>query len=289
MTLTGTRPIDRFGSQNNVYNPNGKGGILAATKLQQGQAIGWTAAGLLAPIGNPSPNLVIKAAGVSDKLYDNSAGASNALTALYEVGVFPFNVGAGVDALTIANLFQQVFYIDDQSVGATDGLGTRLLAGILVDFDPYGHALVQGSPSTGMGADYFTQTWQKTAADGAAATATTEFPFIVAPFAGRVAKLVAAPGAAGLTANDTNFATVILSKRTAALPGTAVPVAQFTTQTTGQAQGTGTWTAWLGAYGPAAGILATFAQGDELTLQITKGGTGVVVPIMTLQVDLLSA
>lgn len=275
---------DRFGSQNNVINPNGKAKILAAVKLQQGNAVGLTAAGWLGLVTSTG---VIKAVGVSDKLYDNTAGASGAFTALYQVGVFPFASGTGVDALTVANLWQEVFFIDANTVGATDGQGTRLSAGILVDFDDFSHPLVQMQPQTTV-PDYVPYTWQKTAADGAAATATTEFPLGYASFAGRVGKMVALPAAA-LTANDATYASIILSKRTQALPGTAVPIASFTTQTTGQALGSGSWVAWTAVIGAAAGTVAGFSQGDMLTLQITKTSTGVVVPITTFEIDLLAA
>lgn len=282
--LAVNRVIGRFGEDENVSNPIVSYGVGATFKLYGGAQVALNAAGYLQPAGTAG---ALKVIGISRKLVDNSfAGAVNGgLVAEVEVGVFPMNFpGSGADTLTIANLYEPVFAIDDNNVGATDGNATRVYAGILVGFDGAGKALVQYAPTEPI-AVYAPYTFQKTAADGAAATATSEFPFFVAPFAGKVLHLAVANGASTLTASDTNYATVIVSKRTAG--GAAVAVAQFTTQTTGQPQGTGSWAAWSNLFAPAAGILANFAQGDQITFQITKTGTGVVVPISTFEVDII--
>jgi len=281
--LTGNRVIGRFGEDENVSNPIVSYGVAAANKLWAGAQSGLNAAGWLQPAGTAG---CIKIVGVSRRLVDNTiAGNTNGgLTAEVEVGVFPMNNGAGADALTAANLYEPVFAIDDNTVGATDGSQTRAYAGVLVGFNAQGLPLVQYSPTEPI-ASYFPYTYQKTAADGTAATATAEFPLFVAPFTGKVANLKVANGGATLTANDSNYASVILSKRTAG--GAAVLVASFTTQTTGQPLGTGNWAAWQTLVGAPAGVVASFLQGDELTLQITKTGSGVTVPISTFEVDIL--
>jgi hypothetical protein len=280
--LAVNRVIGRFGEDENVSNPIVAYGVAAAAKLYAGAQVALNAAGYLVPAGTAGANKVV---GVSRRLVDNTAGIAGALTAEVEVGVFPMNIGAGVDALTIANLYQPVFAIDDNTVGATDGSASRAFAGILVGFNAQGQALVQYQPQE-LVATYFPYTWQKTAADGAAGTATAEFPFFCIPFACKVANLKIVVGGAGLTQDPNNYATIILNKRTAG--GAAVPVASATTQS-GQTNSTGTWVAWTNVYTPQAGIVATFAQNDEATLQITKSGTGVVVPICTIEVDILPA
>jgi hypothetical protein len=84
--------------------------------------------------------------------------------------------------------------------------------------------------------------------------------------------------AAALTASDTNYATFTVNKRTSAAPGTAVPIATFTTKVTG---GTGSWTAWQAvAVAVAAGTFV--APGDVITVSTAKASSGVVLPQLTL-------
>lgn len=113
----------------------------------------------------------------------------------------------------------------------------------------------------------------KTAADGAAATATSETVFgMVAPTAGGNVISVYFIPAAALTADPSNNATIQVQKRTAG--GAAVTVAQITTTTA--AGGTGNWTAWQPVL--ITVTAAAVAAGDALTFNIAKNGTGVVVP-----------
>lgn len=118
----------------------------------------------------------------------------------------------------------------------------------------------------------------KEAADAAAADATAEHGFFQAPTALTVTAVYYLPDAA-LTADDTNFATLTVSRRSTS-GGSKVQVAQAAT-TTG---GTGNWVAFdsesLGTITNAA-----LAVGEVLTWEIAKSGTGVVVPSGTLQIE----
>lgn len=49
----------------------------------------------------------------------------------------PFASGTGIDAITAANAGQQCYFIDDQTVGLTDGLGTRSWAGRIIGVQAY--------------------------------------------------------------------------------------------------------------------------------------------------------
>jgi hypothetical protein len=51
-------------------------------------------------------------------------------------GIYSYNVGTGADAITQANVGQMAYIIDDQTVGLTDGGGTRSPAGPIVAIDP---------------------------------------------------------------------------------------------------------------------------------------------------------
>lgn len=109
-------------------------------------------------------------------------------------------------------------------------------------------------------------------ADNSAAQTTVEAVFGNIDEAATVTRIVYTP-AAGLTANDTDYATIIVRKRDAAGANPTV-VDQVTTQITG---GTGNWTAWddvdFGAIASAALVASS-----KLTFEITKTGAGVVVP-----------
>jgi hypothetical protein len=77
------------------------------------------------------------------QVYDNTGGANGGIVARIQEGVFSFFSGTAGDAITIANRYQPVFVIDDQTVGATDGGATpRSLAGIVMDIDSSGNPQV---------------------------------------------------------------------------------------------------------------------------------------------------
>lgn len=115
--------------------------------------------------------------------------------------------------------------------------------------------------------------WQKVAADAAAATATAETPLGSIQVATTLSAIKITPLAA-LTANDTDKATILIQKRTGA--GAATTVATLVTNLAG-----GSWVAFVPKAIPisAGAVLA----GDVLTLSITKGGAGVIVPISSIE------
>lgn len=126
-------------------------------------------------------------------------------------------------------------------------------------------------------------TLSKTAADGAASTATayTAGPQIAVPRACRIlgAKIVPA-GAA--TADATNNAVITVSKGDGA-GGAAVTMATYTSDVAGGSLAAGVIKAMT--------VTSTLANtripaGGVLGFTITKGGTGVVVPVLSITVDL---
>lgn len=113
----------------------------------------------------------------------------------------------------------------------------------------------------------------KSAADAMASTATSETSQnIGTDVQGRVYACYFTPTGAGLTADNTNFATVTLSARTAA-GGASTSFATLTTTLT--SSGT------LTQYVRKAMVLTTvdIAAGCDITLTIAKSGSGVVVPV----------
>lgn len=127
-------------------------------------------------------------------------------------------------------------------------------------------------------------TADKEAPDGAAATATAERPvWLLGNFTKSILGVFFVPAAA-LVADPANNATLIIQARNA--DGTLDSVvAQMTTSAA--PTGTGSWTAFkpvpialnngTTVISPGNAFLDIFA-GQSLTWQITKGGTGVVVP-----------
>ena len=119
--------------------------------------------------------------------------------------------------------------------------------------------------------------YPKQSADGAAATATPETPI------GGVGSVDTVPIPLGncvihpsstLAAAGTNFATITVAKRT----NGGAPVTLYTYSTA-----VSSFTAFTPfVIAPAGGAFVT--PGDEITLTITKTGTGVIVPALYLAV-----
>lgn len=85
------------------------------------------------------------AAGRAEETVDNTGGAAGALSVRVRKGTFAWNAGAAGDAITAANIGQQAWIIDDNTVGLTNGGGggaaTRSVAGTIFDIDS-----VSGNP-----------------------------------------------------------------------------------------------------------------------------------------------
>jgi len=124
----------------------------------------------------------------------------------------------------------------------------------------------------------------KPAADAMASTATayTAAFQIRMPRAAKILAAYIMPTAA-LTADDTNYATVSVQKGDGA-GGAGTVMASVTTQTTGS----GNWAAGVPEAMTVSATLANtrIARGEVLGFAITKTGTGVVVPICTIEVEL---
>jgi hypothetical protein len=103
--------------------------LAAGAKVFQGgvvvlNATGYGKAGLTA--------VSLIAAGVAQETVDNTGGADGALRAEVRRGVFGLVADASV---TQAAVGKTVYLMDDQTVHATDGAGTRSAAGTLVDLE----------------------------------------------------------------------------------------------------------------------------------------------------------
>jgi hypothetical protein len=120
--------------------------------------------------------------------------------------------------------------------------------------------------------------WFKEAADAMAADATAERVAYTAKEHEVVSRIRIQP-AAGLTANATDFASVIVTRRDANGANSAVVATLATT-----VLGTNSWVAFDDVV--AASLANTsLTPGQKLTVQITKSGAGVVVPVSSVHID----
>lgn len=123
--------------------------------------------------------------------------------------------------------------------------------------------------------------WPKPADDGSASTATAEVLVFRAPVAGKIVSAHLTATSGGVTANDTDYATVTVSKRDGA-GGSATTIATYSSTVAG-----GGMTQWVPKALTVTEADATFAAGSIITVKITKPGSGVVVRAgaLTLLVD----
>lgn len=71
----------------------------------------------------------LKAVGVAQEQVDNTSGANGAAVAEVRRGVFRFANSASTDQITNADIGNDCFIVDDQTVAKTNGSNTRSVAG----------------------------------------------------------------------------------------------------------------------------------------------------------------
>jgi hypothetical protein len=169
----------------------------------------------------------------------------------------------------------------------------RIAAAIARVADVFSIVLANDGAGSGLDADHLdglssgdfalagetrSEQWSKEAADTALGTTTAERVVFTAPEDLTITEILLEPAAA-LTASDTNYATLTVSRRDAG-GGNRVTIDSATTQTTG----TGSWTAFSTI--PLDGVSnASVAAGQKVTIEISKTGLGVVVPVMVVQIE----
>ncbi|MDW7643445.1 MAG: hypothetical protein SCI25_00220 [Desulfuromonadales bacterium] len=109
--------------------------VAATAKIYAGSLVVANATGYAAP-GSTALNLT--ALGRAEEYKDNSAGADGALTVLVRRGkAFKF-ANDGVAPVTQAAVGKTCYIVDDETVAATDGTGTRSAAGTVIAVDSDG-------------------------------------------------------------------------------------------------------------------------------------------------------
>jgi hypothetical protein len=110
-------------------------GVAAATVIYAGALVMRNAGGYLVK-GQTATGLV--GVGVADARADNAAGANGAITARYRAGSFRFANSTAADAITIAEVGDVCYAVDDQTVAKTHATNTRSAAGIIEAVDAQG-------------------------------------------------------------------------------------------------------------------------------------------------------
>lgn len=106
--------------------------MAAAVKIYAGAIVMLDASGNAKP-GVTATGLVAR--GRAEEQVDNTTGAAGDKTIKVERGVFAFKSDG---TLTRANINKTVYVVDDQTLAATDGTGTRSAGGTLKDLEGSG-------------------------------------------------------------------------------------------------------------------------------------------------------
>lgn len=109
--------------------------VAGSTKIYGGSLVARDASGNAVP-GSAATTLL--GVGRAEQQVDNSAGAAGALTVPVAAGVFQFANSAAGDLITLADVGNNCYIVDDQTVAKTNGTNTRSVAGIIFDVDANG-------------------------------------------------------------------------------------------------------------------------------------------------------
>ena len=109
--------------------------VAAATRIHGGAIVCIGAAGYAVP---GSTATTLKAVGVAEHRADNSSGANGDIRVRCRKGVHRFANSASTDAITLADVGDDCYIVDDQTVAKTSGTNTRSVAGKVFDVDADG-------------------------------------------------------------------------------------------------------------------------------------------------------
>jgi len=91
--------------------------------------------------GNATPGATattLRGVGRVREQVDNSTGLAGALNVNLEKGIFRWGNSSSTDAITTADIGNDCYIVDDQTVAATSGSNTRSVAGKVFDVDSLG-------------------------------------------------------------------------------------------------------------------------------------------------------
>ncbi len=156
MALTSDVQTVRYGSPGNASQPAYPGPMAASVTVYGGSICLTNSSGLIKNAASPaSTDLcwgLVHAQTINPSAVQwNSPIDITGNPFQVDTGSFYMSAGSGSDALTQANVGGTVYVINETTVGATNGSGTRPVAGILVNIDTSqggGYAVKFGSSQT---------------------------------------------------------------------------------------------------------------------------------------------
>lgn len=109
---------------------------VAGTKvIYAGALVALSATGYLTP---GAVATTLKKAGRAKAFVSNAGGADGVVSAEYEMGCFRYKNSASTDEITRADIGNNCYIVDDETVAKTNGTNTRSVAGEIVDVDAGG-------------------------------------------------------------------------------------------------------------------------------------------------------
>jgi hypothetical protein len=127
--LTGNRDTKEAIGDNLEY------GMAANAVLYVGALAVISATGFLQPA---TTAVGLKAAGAVTEFVSNAGGANGAKRGKVKPGIFRFDNSTAGDLIVIADIGNDCFIVDDQTVAKTNGGSTRSTAGKIIDVDASG-------------------------------------------------------------------------------------------------------------------------------------------------------
>ncbi len=127
-----------------IHHRFGKGMNASTTIYEGGIVVLDVATELLRPGRASTTDVPV---GVARDTYVNGTTAG-ATIANCDAGVFAFASGAAADEILANDIGKVAYVIDDQTVGLTDGTGTRVAAGYIFDVDSHGVWVAIGLPES---------------------------------------------------------------------------------------------------------------------------------------------
>lgn len=112
-----------------------QGAVAASTLIHAGAIVMRNAAGYLVE-GQVATGLV--GVGRAEERVDNSAGSNGGASVAYRPGVYHYANSTAADEITMAEIGDVCFAVDDQTVAKTNGSASRSPAGVVEDVDAQG-------------------------------------------------------------------------------------------------------------------------------------------------------
>lgn len=109
--------------------------VAASTRIYAGSLVALNASGDAVPA---TAAVAQRTRGVAQEFVDNSAGAAAAKRVISRRGVFQLKNSAGADLIARADIGNDCFVVDDETVAKTNATNTRPKAGVIRDVDAGG-------------------------------------------------------------------------------------------------------------------------------------------------------